>query len=121
MHTQRTAMLDEEEGTHLIINGINSSTPDFLFNYFDDPNPNNHGNSMRLFYELKPFSGELKVFSRSNMLTSTIKIGWESLPIVYPEPSDIKQNYANSVETCGRKRQARNPFRSPQWNTRKTR
>ena len=91
------AMLDEEEGTHLIINGINSPTPDFLFNYFDDPNPNNHGNSMRLFYELKPFSGELKVFSRSNMLTSTIKIGWESLPIVYPEPSDIKQNYANPV------------------------
>ena len=90
-------MLDEEEGTHLIINGINSPTPDFLFNYFDDPNPNNHGNSMRLFYELKPFSGELKVFSRSNMLTSTIKVGWESLPIVYPEPSDIKQNYANQV------------------------
>ena len=91
------AMIDEEEGTHLMINGITDPNPDYLFNYFDDPNPNHHGNSIKLFYELKPFSGALKLFSRQNILTAAIKIGWEHLPIVYPEPSDVKQNYDNKI------------------------
>jgi hypothetical protein len=47
-----------------------------------------HGNSLKIFYELIPFSGEVSTLVKNDHPIGSVRIGWPFLPIIQPPPMD---------------------------------